>query len=723
MRLPGIANQALALRLFPFLRWFPVERRVLVTDLLAGLTVALVIVPKAMAYAQLAGLPPYYGLYAAFIPVIIGVLWGSCSQLATGPVAIISLMTASALAPMALPGSDEFVALAILLALMVGVFQLALGAAKLGALVNFISHPVVIGFTNAAAIIIALSQLSKLLGVHMSRTDHFLRDVWGVLLQIGDIHYPTLLMGLGAIALMVLLKRYWPRAPGVLIAVIITTSLSWLIEFERKTTLSAPQIADTALRELVETHARMDARLSEMKRDYYAHVDGINDLQLHGGDPHEIARLKYEGELLWIDLTKLEDENRARRAELRHMTYAVAPAEDKGLRLYRSGFAPEPYTGGTWHLKSLAGDTLSLSGGGEVVGVIPSGLPELKPPRITWEGFTLLLSSAFVIALVGFMEAVAMSKAIATRTKERINPNQELIGQGLANISGSFTQSYPVCGSFSGSALNLNAGARTGLSSVFNGLFVMVTLLLLTPLLYHLPQSVLAAIIIMAVASLFNFRAIKHAWQTHKHDGAAAVVAFFATILLAPHLDQGILIGAGLAVVLYLLRTMKPRVAVLGRHADGTLRDAKMHHLPTSDQIIAVRFDGSLYFANVPYFEEAILEAVANKPDAKYLLVVGDGINQLDASGEESLRHLVQQLRASGITVVFSGVKMQVVSILQRTGLYAEIGAQHFFRTEDMALDAIYQWLDPQKFDARYCPLRRPSQPQSPPSATELGRF
>jgi len=316
-----------------------------------------------------------------------------------------------------------------------------------------------------------------------------------------------------------------------------------------------------------------------------------------------------------------------------------------------------------------------------------------------------------------------MSKAIATKTKERINPNQELIGQGLANISGSFSQSYPVCGSFSGSALNLNAGARTGLSSVFNGLFVMITLLVLTPLLYHLPQAVLAAIIMMAVASLFNFSAIKHAWQTHKHDGAAAVVAFFATILLAPHLDQGILIGAGLAVVLYLLRTMKPRVAELGRHADGTLRDAKAHNLPTSDQIIAVRFDGSLYFANVPYFEETILEAVANKPKAKYLLVVGDGVNQLDASGEESIRHLVRQLRAAGITVVFSGLKLQVLSIMQRTGLYAEIGAQHFFRTEDLALDAIYQWLDPQTFDARYCPLRRPEEPPNPPSAADLARF
>lgn len=297
--------------------------------------------------------------------------------------------------------------------------------------------------------------------------------------------------------------------------------------------------------------------------------------------------------------------------------------------------------------------------------------------------------------------------AIATKTKQRIDPNQELIGQGLANISGSLSQSYPVCGSFSGSALNLDAGAKTGLASLFNGFFVMLTLLFLTPLLYYLPQAVLATIIIMAVKGLLNFKSFQHAWQTHRHDGAAAGITFIATLALAPHLDQGILIGAGLALILYLFRTMKPRVAILGRHAVGTLRDAQVHKLATSEHIIAVRFDGSLYFANVPYFEETILEAVTNKPKAKYLLIVGDGINQLDASGEEVIRHLAQRLRSNGITVAFSGLKKQVLDIMQHTGLYAEIGAENFFRTEDMALDTIYQQINDDTFDARHCPLRR----------------
>lgn len=698
-------------RFLPFLRWFPINNDVIRADLLAGLTVALVIVPKAMAYAQLAGLPPYFGLYAAFIPVIVGALWGASSQLATGPVAVISLMTASALAPLALPGSDQFVALAILLAFMVGVFQLALGIFKLGVVVNFISHPVIVGFTSAAAIIIALSQLSKLLGVSMGRSEHFILDIWGVVLQLGYLHVPTLFMGIAAIAIMVILKKFAPKLPNVLIAVIVTTAVSWMIGFERNSTIRADQISDPEAKALIQAHQAADARIDILKNHVTAKSLELKKLHQNRPDAtRATAALNYEIELLRLDLKSAEDENNKRLGLLRQMEFELVPGAGSGTdRFYRAGKVPPALNpeGPAWHIKSIGKSGIGLVGGGEVVGTIPSGLPSLELPGMSRDSILALLSSAFVIALVGFMEAVAMSKAIAIRTRERINPSQELIGQGLANIAGSVSQSYPVCGSFSGSALNLDAGARTGLASVFNGLFVMLTLLFLTPLLYYLPQAVLAAIIMMAVAGLLNFSAIKHAWQTHRHDGAAAIVTFVATLTLAPHLDQGILIGAGLAIILYLYRTMTPRVAILGRHADGTLRDAKVHNLPTSEYIIAVRFDGSLYFANVPYFEEAILEAVANKPKARHLLVVADGINQLDASGEEVIRHLAQRLRDNGVTIVFSGLKKQVLDIMEHTGLYGEIGAQNFFRTEDMALEAIYQWSQDDSFDARYCPLKR----------------
>jgi SulP family sulfate permease len=288
------------------------------------------------------------------------------------------------------------------------------------------------------------------------------------------------------------------------------------------------------------------------------------------------------------------------------------------------------------------------------------------------------------------MEAISVAKAMATKTRQRIDPNQELLGQGLANVVGSFCQSFPVSGSFSRSAVNLAAGAVTGMSSVVTGVIVLATLLVFTSLLYHLPQSVLAAIIMMAVVNLVNLDAIRHIWKAQWHDGLVAAATFATTLVLAPHLDTGILIGAALAIVLYLYRTMRPRVVVLGRHADGTLSDATMHDLSTSKHVIAIRFDGSLYFANVPYFEDAVLEQVARNPEARYLLIVGDGINELDASGEEVIRHLVQRLRDSGVTLVFSGLKHQVLQVMERTGLREMVGTENLFRTEDQALEVIH---------------------------------
>ena len=574
-------------KFLPFLRWFPLGADTLRADLIAGITVALVLIPQSMAYAQLAGLPAYYGLYAAFLPGIVGALWGSSKQLATGPVAVVSLLTASALIPLvasqttAQVGSTEYVglyvSLAILLAMLVGLVQLALGLFRLGVVVNFLSHPVIVGFTNAAALIIGLSQLNKIFGVSMPRSEHFINDIWSVLQQVGDTHLFTLVMGVVAFAIMWSMKKYAPKLPGVLIAVVVTTLASWAL-----------------------------------------------------------------------------------------------------------GFAEH---------------------GGKVVGEIPSGLPSLALPTLDL-GLTMdLLPAAIIISLVGFMEAISIAKAMAAKTKDRIDPNQELIGQGVGNILGSLTQAYPASGSFSRSAVNLNAGAKTGMSSVFTGLVVLITLLFLTPLLYHLPQSVLAAVIMMAVIGLINFQAIRHAWEAQKHDGIAAVVTFVATLAFAPHLDNGIMVGAGLAIGLFLYRTMKPRVALLGRFGDGTLRDLHVHPtLPTDERIIVVRFDGQLYFANVSYFEDTILAAVADRPNAKFILVVADGINQLDASGQEVLEHLIERLGTNGITMVLSGMKRQVLQVLHRTHLIEHLGTDNIFATEEMALDAIYDRLG----ETGYRPLRMP---------------
>ncbi|MBS4096202.1 MAG: SulP family inorganic anion transporter [Sulfuricella sp.] len=681
-------------KFFPFLNWFPLRGTQVRADLIAGITVALVLIPQSMAYAQLAGLPAYYGLYAAFLPGMIAALWGSSAQLATGPVAVASLLTASALAPLAASGSEQFVALAILLALLVGLVQLTLGIFKLGVVVNFLSHPVIVGFTNAAAIIIGLSQLNKLFGVSMGRSEHFIQDIWGVLQQIGETHLPTLAMGVSAFAIMWGLKKYAPKMPGVLIAVTITTVASWTIGFEHNGKGKIEEIVDTEVQALASEFSQNEMRIDEVNKRIGAKSTELKQQRKGHEDANQrTAALNYEIELLKLELKDAEGENRKTSRALRKFIFEQTLASDgQPSKLYLAGQVPagEKSDGYRWRIKKVSKGELKLVGGGEVVGGIPSGLPKVDLPKMNWDTIMSLLSSALVISLVGFMEAISIAKAMAAKTKERIDPNQELLGQGLANIVGSFSQSFPVSGSFSRSAVNLNAGAKTGMSSVFAGLIVLVTLLFLTPLLYHLPQAVLAAVIMMAVIGLVNFKAIKHAWHAHKHDGIAAVVTFVATLAFAPHLDNGIMAGAGLAIILYLYRTMSPRVAILGRYSDGTLRDAKINNLPVSDYIIAIRYDGSLYFANVPYFEDTILEAVSNSPMASHLLIVGDGINQLDASGEEVIHHLAQRLRSSGVKLVFSGLKKQVLDVMRHTGLFDYIGQECIFANEDIALEAIY---------------------------------
>jgi SulP family sulfate permease len=691
----------------PFLRWFPMTGATFKADLMAGITVALVLIPQSMAYAQLAGMPAYYGLYASFLPIAIAALWGSSNQLSTAPVAVVALMTASFLEPLARAGSAEYVVYAVLLALTVGVLQLTLGVLRLGVVVNFLSHPVVVGFTNAAAIIIGLSQINKLFGVSMPKSDIFLKDIYGVFQQLPETHWPTLVMGLAAIAIMWGMKKRMPRWPSVLVAVVVTTLVSWAVGFEGKQSLPMEAIkSDKAMQLVVDYQAyQVGSKASQQAlKDRQEALKTQKDKLL----PLEVMQLNYDIGVLEYRAKSDEKIVKELMRQLRKMKFVVA---DKGL--YEEGQAPAGAgaagDGRLWRIKKIEDGKLKLVSGGEVVGSVPAGLPEFSLPSFDLGKVLELLSAALVIALVGFMESISVSKAIAAKTKQRIDPNQELIGQGLGNVASGLSGAFPVAGGFSRTAVNMNAGAQTGLASVVTALMILVALLFLTPLLYHLPQSVLAAIIMMAVVGLINFGAMKHAWQAHKHDGVAAWITFVATLLVAPKLDEGILVGAAVAIMLFLYRRMKPRVAVLSRHEDGTLRDAKVFNLATSETIVAVRYDGSLYFANVPYFEDAILGAVAANPKAKYILVVGDGINELDASGEEVIHHLVHRLHDNGITLVFSGLKKQVLEVMHRTDLYDYIGEANFFRTEDMALQAIYERLEAHGYDATQCPLNIPA--------------
>ena len=699
-------------RFFPFLQWFPVSLIILRGDLIAGITGALVLVPKAMAYAQLSGLPLYYGLYTAFVPAILGALWGSSRQLSTGPVAIVSLMTAAAVTPLALPYTEEYIGLALLLTLLVGLIQLILGVVRLGTIVNFVSHPVILGFMNAAAIIIGLSQLDLLLGIPKGRSDFFLKDIWEMLRYLPQTHLPTLAMAIFSLLLMLAMKKISLLAKAsVLIAVAGTTLLSYIVGFEHKSIEQIDTIVTPAARQLVMDYDDTASRIVGLS----AAATRLSG-QLRQAEKERNARLaanlRHQIDLLKLDILALESENNKQMYTIRRLYFVRGTTgENMPERMYQADTIQDKIVtdGRKWHIKKIEKGEVQLVGGGDVVGKVPSGLPSYRLPTLSLDAVLQLVTAALIISLVAFMESISMAKAMASKNKERIDPNQELIGQGMANIGGSLFQAYPACGSFTGSAINLQAGAKTGFAMVFNGIFVAATLLFLTPLLYHLPKAVLASIIVLAVTGLVTPQALKHTWKASRPDGVVALVTFTVTLLAAPHLDKGIIIGTTLSIGLYLYRTMAPRVAVLGRHDDGTLRDLKINpNLTTSALVTAMRFDGSLYFANIAHFEDAILESVAENKEAKYLLVVGDAINYIDSSGEEMIHHLVAQLRGSGVELVFSGLKKQILDVMRATGLFNLIGEQNIFATEDLALAAIFQRLGEEaKNDALFTSLQQ----------------
>ena len=451
-----------------------------------------------------------------------------------------------------------------------GIFQLALGLLRLGVLVDFLSHPVVIGFTNAAAIIIATSQLGKLFGVSVEKAEHQYETVWNTIVAATqETHLLTLGMALIAFAVMMLIKKLWPKAPAVLIAVVVTTLLSWWGGFE------------------------------------------------------------------------------------------VA--------------------------------------GGKVVGVVPEGLPPVSLPTFDLDVIGELTAVAIAISLIGFMEAISIAKAMAAQTRQRLDANQELVGQGLSNITSGLFQGYAVSGSFSRSAVNITAGAITGFSSIVTAIVVGLTLLFLTPLLYHLPQATLAAVIIMAVINLVKVQPVIQAWKAEPHDGLVSVVTFVLTLILAPHLETGIIVGVLLSLGLFVYRTMRPRFATVYRFPDGTLRDVEVHGLKTDKYISIMRFDGSLYFANAGYFESTVLERVATEPDLKFVIIDGQGINQLDATGLEVLYHLTERLHASaGVELLVARMKKQFMDTLRRSGMMAEFREEHFFARVQDAIDYAFQRLGPE---------------------------
>jgi MFS superfamily sulfate permease-like transporter len=685
--------------ILPFLRWFPMTRESIRGDLLAGITVALIVLPQGMAYAQLAGLPVVYGLYASFIPVMIAAMWGSSAQLHTGPVAMLSLMSAAAVIPFATPGSASFIELSIMLALMVGVLRLALGLFRLGAIVNLLSSPVVVGFTNAAALIIGLSQLSKIIGVPFPRSDFYLADLWRVVQQAGETHLPTLVFALAAYFLMVGLKRVSPLIPGVLIAVLATTAWSAFIGFEQKTTVGIEQIQDAPTVETIEAFTQTEMRIKALTALIAERSREAARLEQQGGMDavKRAAELSASVRLFQYEMDQSRSQNNARRIDLHAIRLEGAPIQDGPMLLFAKGQVPEglAHDGRVWHFIETRDGKVTLSAGGAVVGDIPKGLPQFAVPEVHLDLVLALLPAAIVMALIGFMEATSISKAIATTTGQRIDAGKELVGQGLANIVGSFFSSYTVSGSFSRSAVAAKTGAKTGLFAVISALVVALVLVYFTSYLYSLPQSVLAVIVMMAVFGLIRVSPLVHAWKFDRSGALVGIVTFVATLAMAPSIANGMLLGIGLTVVIYLIKSMRPRAEIVARKLDGTLGGIKAHGLePVSQTVVPIRFDGSLTFSTVAYFEDIVLEATADFPQARVILVIGSSINEIDASGEEKVREVAKQLRDAGIELYFSGLKHQIMSVLERTGVVDELGRDRFFPNKEIALSTLLERYD-----------------------------
>jgi MFS superfamily sulfate permease-like transporter len=714
-------------KLFPFLKWlegYTFSR--LQADLIAGLTVALVLIPQSMAYAQLAGLPPYYGLYAAFLPPMIAALFGSSRQLATGPVAVVSLMTFASLAPLATTGSERFIAYAIVLAMMVGVVQLALGLLRLGLVVNFLSHPVVNGFTNAAAIIIATSQLSKLFGVHVDTAEHHYETIiWVIQAAVRFTHWPTFILGAMAFAIMYILKRVAPRVPNVLVAVALTTLISWAVGYQHNAEAKAGAIQSPKALELVDS---FNVTLAEISRLGEERTEVTRRLEAAkaSGNPIAILNAKHDADIVSLKIEDLKEKAHVYREELRKFTLKGVPQADGTMLFYPVGKTPTGLAddGYTWRIRvgnnPVKAESIRLTGGGDVVGVVPKGLPAFSFPKMDGSMILHLLPYAAIISFLGFMEAISIAKAMAAKTGQRLDPNQELIGQGLANLLGAMGKSYPTSGSFSRSAVNLQAGAVTGFSSAFTSLAVVIMLLFLTPLLYHLPQSVLAAVIMMAVIGLLNISGFVHAWKAQRADGIISIIAFVCTLVFAPHLDKGIMVGVVLSLLVFLYKVMRPKVATLARHEDRALRCTVTHGLKECERIALVRFDAPLFFANASFLEDQITERMQAKKGLKHIVIVANGINDIDASGEETLSLLVDRIRSAGLDVSLSGVNESVMKVLKRTHLDVKIGEDHIFPTMERAIEIIHPDTH-RDFEETECPLQTVCYLPETPLRKEVG--
>ncbi len=533
-------------------------------DGIAALIVTIMLIPQSLAYALLAGLPAEMGLYASILPLVAYAIFGTSRALAVGPVAVVSLMTASVVGNMALQGTAEYAAAAITLAFLSGLILLAMGLFRLGFFANFLSHPVIAGFITASGILIAASQVKHLLGI--SAGGHTLPErIGGIIENIGDVNVITLVIGVAATAFL-----FWVRKglKPFLIAKGFT-----------------PRMADIAAK---------------------------------------------AGPVAAVVVTTLAS--------------ALFQLQNHGVK---------------------------------IVGDVPRGLPPLTLPAFSGEVWAQLFGAAILISIIGFVESVSVAQTLAAKKRQRIVPDQELIGLGASNVAAAISGGYPVTGGFARSVVNFDAGAETPAAGAFTAIGIAFAALFLTPLLYFLPVATLAATIIVAVLSLVDFSILKTTWGYSKGDFAAVLATILLTLGFG--VETGVSAGVMLSVGLHLYKTSRPHVAEVGL-VPGTehFRNIKRHEVLTTPELVTIRVDESLYFANARFLEDYILDRIAEDCDVKHVVLMCPAVNEIDSSALESLEEINKRLQDGGIKLHLSEVKGPVMDRLQKSHLLHDLTGQVF---------------------------------------------
>jgi len=550
---------------FPIFSWIKTySRSFLKGDVSAGLTVGIMLIPQGMAYAMIAGLPPVYGLYAALFPQVVYAIMGTSRQLAVGPVAMDSLLVAAGLGALSLSTPSEYIALAAFLAVFVGVIQLVLGGLRLGFLVNFLSKPVISGFTSAAAIIIALSQLNHLLGINLPRTNK-LHELFSFLIEMGPkAHLLSVLLSSLGISFLFLLKNYFPKLPGALLLVFLTTFIS--------------------------------------------------------------AQNNWEG----LGLTIVKD--------------------------------------------------------------VPGGLPSFALPSASWSQIFALTPLALTLALIAFMEAISVAKAVEEKEKTNdLNPNQELIALGSANIVGGLFQAYPTTGGFSRTAVNHDAGAKTGVAALFSAAVVGLTLVFFTSFFYHLPTAILGAIILVAVGKLIDLNYPHQLWKNNRAEFYILLFTFAVTLFIG--ITQGILLGVFAALLYMVYQNTRPHIAVLGRikntHYFKNV-DRFSNNVTTYSEVLILRYDGQLFFGNQRYFKQQVSALIdQQKNPIKQLVLAAAPINYIDASALEMLSAFCEELGDKKINLYLTGLNGPIRDQFHKVGLTTRFNHLFFYSSLEAALNAI----------------------------------